>query len=213
MTTTTTTTVPRLPRHWLGVAALLGAALGYGLAVTPRIHSPAQLLYPVVWTGASLAALWVVRDALGRVRPLAAAVGAGYTLALLWTAGLLAPASGPVGATLHLAMPGWGPAVVYTGPFLTLQAIPFLLVGYLTLGALVALAVGQTLRTAAAGVVGLFACVSCTAPLVAGIAGALGAGSLSASLSHAQYPVATAAFLVSLGALVTVLRRGPSATD
>jgi len=198
---------PDLPRHWVLLAAVVGATLGYGLAVDPVIHSPAQLLYPVVWTAAGLAALWAVRDSLGSVRPLAAAVGAGYTVLLVWTAGLLSAAVGPPNVTVHLAMPGWGPAVAYTGPFVTLRLVPFLVFGYATLGVLVALAVHQTLRATAAGFLGLFACVSCTAPLLAGIAGSLGAGSLAATLTHAQYPVATVAFLVSAGALTAVVRR------
>jgi hypothetical protein len=194
------------PRFWAALAAIVGAALGYGLAVDPVVHSPTQLVYPVLWLGGSVAALWAVRDSIDRTRPLAVVAGVGYTLLLLWTAGLLSAAVGGVGLSVHLAMPGWGPAVVYTGPFVTLRLVPFLVVGYATLGGLVALAVSRTTRTTAAGTVGLFACVSCTAPLLAGLAGSLGAGSLSATLTHAQYPVATAAFFLSAGALTWLVR-------
>lgn len=201
---------PDLQRRWVLLAAAVGATLGYGLAVDPVVHSPAQLVYPVVWSVAGVTALLTVRRSLGRVRPLAGLVGAGYTLVLLWTAGLLSAPVGPPRLTLHLAMPGWGPALAYTGPFVSFRFIPFLVFGYATLGVLVALAVHQTLRATAAGFLGLFACVSCTAPLLAGIAGSLGAGSLSATLSHAQYPLATVAFLVSAGALTAVVRRSAS---
>jgi hypothetical protein len=204
--TTTQRSVLALPRRWVVLAVAVGMTIGYGLAVDPVIHSPAQLAYPAVWLAVSAAALWVVRDAVGSVRPLSAAVGVGYTALLLWTAGLLSSAVGETGLAVHLAMPGWGPAVVYTGPLVTLRLVPFLVVGYATLGALAALALDQTLRTTAAGALGFFACVSCSAPLFAGIAGSLGAGSLSATLSQAQYPVATAAFVLSVGLLTWLVR-------
>ncbi len=194
-------------RPLVTLAVVAGAALGYGLAVDPVIYSPLQFVYPLVWVGASALALWRVWPSLGSVRPLAVAVGVGYVAVLLWTAGLLSSAVGDAGFAVHLAMPGWGPAVVYTGPFVTLRLVPFLVVGYATLGVLVALTVEQVVRATAAGVFGLFACVSCSAPLFAGLAGSLGAGSLSASLSQAQYPVATVAFLLSVGLLTYFVDR------
>ena len=198
--------VQRVPRRWTALAVVAGVTIGYALAADPIVHSPAQLLYPSVWLGASAIALWRVRYALDFVRPAAVAVGIGYTGVLLWLAGLLSSAAGPVGLSVHLAMPGWGPAVIYTGPLVTLRFVPFLVVGYATLGVLFALAVDQTRRSTAAGIVGLFACVSCSAPLFAGIAGSLGVTSLSATLSHAQYPIATAAFVLSGGLLTWFVR-------
>jgi hypothetical protein len=205
MTTVRTESVA-FPRRWVALAAVVGTAIGYGLAVEPVIYSPAQLAYPILWLSGSVAALWLVWGSIRAVRPLAVAVGVGYTGLLLWTAGLLSSAVGPASLSVHLAMPGWGPAVVYTGPVVTLRLVPFLIVGYATLGALVAVAVDRTLQTTAAGLFGLFSCVSCSAPLFAGLAGSLGAGSLSATLTHAQYPVATVAFFLSLGALTWLAR-------
>lgn len=198
------------PRLWVAAATAVGVVLGYTLAVDPVVHSASQVLYPVVWLGASLTALWLVRDRLTSVTPLTLAVGAGYTLVLLWTAGLLGSPSGPAGISVHFAMPGWGPAVVYTGTVLTVVVVPFLVVGYATLGALVASTLQATLQTAAAGTLGLFACVSCTAPLLAWFAGSLGAGSVAATISTAQYPLATAAFLFSASSLVVLTRRNNS---
>lgn len=204
---------PRLPGHWLAVAVLVGVAVGYTLAVDPVVHSPAQVVYPVVWLGASGAFLWAVRDRLGSAGPAALAAGAGYTLALLWVAGLLGTGATPGSLSVHLGVFGWGPAVVYAGPLVSVRVVPFLVVGYATLGAVAATAVAATPRSAAAGVVGLFACVSCSAPLVAGVAGAVGAGSLAASLSHAQYPLATVAFLLAGGGLAAVARRFGTASS
>jgi hypothetical protein len=183
--------------------------VGYTLAVDPVVHSLSQVLYPLVWVTASLTALWLVRDHLTDFGPVAIAAGVGYTLLLLWTAGLLGTPAGPSGVSVHFALPGWGPAMVYTGSVLTVIVVPFLLAGYATLGVLAASAIQATLQTTAAGLLGLFACVSCTAPLLAGLAGSLGAGSVATTISTAQYPLATAAFLLSAGSLVVLTRRGP----
>ncbi|WP_340100700.1 DUF7546 family protein [Salinibaculum salinum] len=201
-------TEPMVPRLWVAAATAVGVVLGYTLAVDPVVHSLSQVVYPVVWLAASLTVLWLVRERLADLSPVPLAVGAGYTLVLLWTAGLLGSPAGPAGLFVHFGMPGWGPAVVYTGSFLTVTVVPFLVVGYATLGVLAASALQATLQTTAAGVLGLFACVSCTAPLLAGLAGSLGAGSVAATISTAQYPLATAAFLLSAGALAVLARRG-----
>jgi hypothetical protein len=195
-----------IPSGWVTLAAAAGALLGYTLAVDPVVHSVQQLLYPIVWLAASGAALWLVRDRLSGLTPLPIAVGAAYTLVLLWTAGLVGQPGAATGLSVHLGLPGWSPTVFYTGTVISLTLVPFLVVGYVTLGVLVASALGATLETTAAGAIGLFACVSCTAPLFAGLAGSLGAGSLLATISTAQYPLATAAFLLSAGTLVGLTR-------
>lgn len=200
---------PRLPRHLVAVACLLGAAVGYTLAVDPVVHSPGQVLYPVVWVGASGAFLWSVREGLSSVGGRALAVGGLYTLVLLWTAGLVGHSHASAGVSIHLGAPGWGPALLYAGPVVYITAVPFLLVGYAALGLLAAAALQTALRTTLAGAVGLLACVSCAAPLLAGLAGSLGAGTVATSVSTAQYPLATAAFLLS-GAALTVLARSAS---
>lgn len=197
-----------LPVRLVALACVAGGLVGYTLAVDPVVHSAAQVAYPLVWVGASVACLWAVRDRLPSPGPVEAAVGAGYTLALLWTAGLVGTSAGGTTLSVHFAMPGWGPAITYVGPVVMAIFVPFLTVGYLTLGILAAVAVRTTIRSAAAGVLGLFACVSCTAPLVAGLAGSLGAGSVAATVSSAQYPIATVAFLLSAGMFVALIRSG-----
>ncbi|MEF8886233.1 MAG: hypothetical protein V5A30_00385 [Haloarculaceae archaeon] len=196
---------PTPPLRWVGAAVVAGLALGYTLAVEPTVASAEQVVYPVVWLLASGLALWRVRDRLPDLGRRALAVGAAYTLVLLFSAGLVGSPTGSPGMEMYLAAPGWGPALVYGGPVVRVVLIPFLIVGYLTLGLLGALAVHRTLRAAAPGVLGLFACVSCTAPLLAGLAGSLGSGSLAATLLRAQYPVATAVFLLSVGLFLALL--------
>lgn len=197
-----------VPRSWVGVAVAVGAALGYALAVDPVVRSPAQVAYPLVWLAVSAVGLGFAVDAGVRTRPVRAlAVGGGYAVVLLWTAGLLAPAASQPALSVHLGLPGWGPAVHYVGPFVSLTVVPFLVVGYATLGLLAAVAVDRTWNSAVPGGVGLLACVSCTAPVLAGLLGTLGASSLAATLTSAQYPLATAAFLLAVGGFVAVLRR------
>ncbi|MFC4406364.1 DUF7546 family protein [Haloarchaeobius iranensis] len=199
---------PRLPLSWVALAVVAGVTVGYWLAVDPVVQSAAQVGYPLLWLAASAVGVRVAVDAGVRsLSPLPALGGAAYTVALLWTAGLLAPAASAPELSVHLAIPGWGPAVHYVGPVVALTVVPFLVGGYATLGLLAAVAVDRSWNATMPGAVGLLACVSCTAPLVATLAGSLGAGSLAATLSTAQYPVATAAFLLSIGGFAAVLRR------
>lgn len=197
-----------LPRRWLAAAAVVGVTVGYSLAVDPVVRSPAQVVYPVAWLAISAVALWwTVRPRWDSLDAVSVLVGAGYTVLLLAVAGLLGPAATGPGLSIHLGFPGWGPALVLSGPFLRITMVPFLTAGYVTLGLLAAVTVQRTRTGAAPGIFGLFACVSCTAPLLAGIAGSVGAGSLAAALTEAQYPLATAAFLLAVGGFVAVLRR------
>lgn len=196
-----------LPVDLVALAVAVGAVIGYTLAVGPVIRSPAQLVYPLVWLAASAIAVWTVRDQLRRLGPVALTGGLAYTLVLCWTAGLLAPGTGTGEVAVHFALPGWGPAVFYSGSVVTVLVVPFLVVGYVTLGLLGAGALRVTLQSVPAGAVGLLACVSCTAPLLAGLAGSLGAGSLASAVSTAQYPLATAAFLLSAAGLTLLVRR------
>lgn len=205
---TATASRPSLSREQLAAATLVGVTLGYALAVDPVVHSATQLLYPAVWLVTSAAALqWLVAPRLGSVSPPSVAAGVGYALVLLWVAGLLGPATGPPGIDVHLGLPGWGPAVFYTGPVASVGVVPFLTVGYLTLGLLLAVVLERNFRASAAGLLGVFACVGCTAPLLAAFAGAAGAAPIAAALTRAQYPVATAAFLGAVGALAVAVSR------
>jgi hypothetical protein len=212
----TATPVRSLPGRWVVMAAAAGVALGYGLAVDPVALSASQVVYPLLWLAVSAAVLlWVVCPRLDAVDAVSVLAGAGYTLALFAVAGLLRPVGEAPGLAVYHGFPGWGPTFVLSGP-VALTVVPFLAAGYATLGALAAVLVGRARQRsgtkagagAASGLLGLFACVGCTAPLLAAAAGALGAGSVSAALSGAQYPAATAAFLASVGGFALVLRSG-----
>lgn len=193
-------------RWWAGIAVVVGAALGYTLAVDPVVYSPAQILYPAVWIGSSACALWLVRRQLSCLDRRSLTAGTGYAVGLLWLSGLVGLSTSASGLSIHLALPGWGPTIGYSGAIVSVVFVPFLVVGYGTLGILVATAVTATRKAAAAGLLGVFTCVSCAAPLLAGLLGSASVGSVSASLARVQYPIATGAFLASVGTLVWVTR-------
>ncbi|MWG33273.1 DUF7546 family protein [Halomarina oriensis] len=170
-------------------------------------------LYPFVWINV---AVWgVVRaripDAPARRRALAALVAVGYLLVLGYAGGLYAV--GPTRFTLGVDVrfwtlpPGWSPAVLYTGEWLTVALVPFRVVGYVALAYLV---YGVVLDAtggaggAAAGVLGLFSCVSCTLPVLAGVVSSFvgGGGVLVAATNGLTYGASTAVFVVSVALLV-----------
>jgi hypothetical protein len=172
---------------------------------------PLFYVYPFVWINAALWALWTV-DAPGgssrRRRAVAAAVGAGYFLVLGYFGGLVGPGSGGFASGWSLVVasfpPGWSPAVLYNGESLTLALLPFKLFGYATLAYLVALTVRDATGGATAGLLGVFSCVSCTLPLIAGAVGGFvgGAGALVTAAYGQSYGLSTLVFVVTVALLV-----------
>ncbi|MFB6297646.1 MAG: hypothetical protein ABEH56_03915 [Salinirussus sp.] len=213
-------------RRAVPVAVGIGALAGYSAAVGPTVRSLGQVIYPVVWTAGTVVAVVLARSRLDSLTGGTAAVGGLYTLFLCWSAGLIrltGPGAGPPALSIHLGLPGWGPAVVYSGPGVSVTAIPFLLAGYLALGLLAAVVLaGAGLPGRGGGLVaglaGLCSCVSCGAPAVAGVAAAAGLGSAHTVLAGANYPVATVAFLLAVAGFRVVLvlsdgRSEPSLPD
>jgi len=202
---------------WAAVVnAELLAVAAYLLATGATPVRPLFYVYPFVWINAALWALWTV-DAPsagprnGRRVVLAAAVGAGYFLVLGYFGGLYALGTAPgataaAGWSLSLTSlpPGWSPAVLYDGTRLTLALLPFKLFGYATLAYLVALTVLDATGGGAAGLLGLFSCVSCTLPLIAGAVSGLvgGAGALVTAAYGQSYGLSTVVFVVTVALLV-----------
>lgn len=171
---------------------------------------PLYYLYPFVWINAALWALWTVERPTGtdRRRALAAALAAGYFVVLAYFGGLFAVGSGGYAGGLSVVLasfpPGWSPAVLYNGTNLTLVALPFKVFGYLTLAYLVYATVLDAAGGAAAGVLGLFSCVSCTLPLIAGaLSGFVGGSAALVSAAYGQsYGLSTAVFVLTVVLLV-----------
>ena len=185
--------------------------LGYA-AVTGRLPDRPFYYYPFVWLNLGLWALWRVEPpATGRrERLLGGAVAGGYFLLLAVFGGLVGAANVPAGLDptgLRIAVwdlpPGYGPAVLYQGELLRAALLPFKIVGYLALAYLVYVTVLDATEAAAVGVMGLFACVSCTWPLFASVfTGVAGGSATAAIVATNSYGVSTAVFVVTVALLV-----------
>jgi hypothetical protein len=173
-----------------------------GLPTDPTFYG--YLLVPFVWINAALWGLarTEVPDASRRRRAVAGAVGLGYLLVLGYAGGLYGgTGAAATGLRLSLAFPpGWSPAAVYSGADLRVVVLPFKLFGYAALAYLVYVTVLETAGGLAAGVVGLFSCVSCTLPVIAAALSGLvgGAGALAAAASAQSYGLSTVVFVVTV---------------
>lgn len=186
---------------------LVAVALYYSLT-SLRLAEPRYVVYGLLWIDVSLLVVARARPPSGvpfetRRRALAAATA--YF-------GLLAVAGGLVGTGLGEAAqgfrvawltPGWGPAVTYAGEHVSLVLVPAYVTGYAALSYLVYVALLATTRSAVGGILGMLSCVSCTWPVLAGVASTLfgGAGFLSTSAMQLPYDLSTAVFLVTVGLL------------
>lgn len=171
---------------------------------------------PWVWLNVSAWALWRTDApaATPRRRLLAAALAVGYFLLLARVGGLLLPGIGERATGFRLALyeipPGFSPALLYSGPDVVVNLIPFRVVGYATLAYLVYVTVLDTAGSVAAGVLGLFSCVSCALPVLAAlVSGIGGSAALVATVTEGSYALSTAVFLLT----VALLRWRPDVTD
>lgn len=182
--------------------------LAYLLAVGPTVTRPLFYLVPFVWINAALWGVFRVspRATAARQRYVALAVAGGYFLVLGYAGGLYGP-SGGTATGLRVAAfsvpPGWGPAVIYGGEVVQFALLPFKLVGYATLAYLVYATVLDAASSVVGGVLGLFSCVSCTLPVIAGVlSGFVGGAGAVAAASSQSYGVSTAVFVVTVVLLV-----------
>jgi hypothetical protein len=195
----------RLLAAGLLVNTLLIFAFGYAALAGVGVLVPYRFtLYGLAWLGASV---WTVATvdapvASTRVKRRAAAVAVGYFAVLAAAGGLVVlpgPASVP-GVRVALLPPGWGPVVIYAGVVVNLVLMPARVVGYLTLAYLVYVTIVDASSAAASGVVGLLSCVSCSWPVLAGVATSLfGSGTALTSAAMAlSYDLSTAVFLLTI---------------
>ncbi|MFB6165421.1 MAG: hypothetical protein ABEJ31_09715 [Haloarculaceae archaeon] len=165
-------------------------------------------VYPFVWIDVGLLAVLATSPAptTDRQRYVGAAIAVGYFAVLAYTGGLIGPGTtrgiGWRVATTGLP-PGWGPALLYSGPHAKLVLMPFKVIGYLALTYLVYATVIDAAASAIGGVLGLLSCVSCSWPVLASIASSvLGSGSAIAGAVTAQsYGLSTIVFVVTVGLL------------
>lgn len=196
-------------RTFLYGAALVNGELALVLlyfAVSSSEPTDAVFLaYPFVWINvAAWGVATVDLPAASRKRRWAAyAVGVAYFLVLGGVGGLYMFHGADLGARVAWLSPGWGPAFLYSSASLTVSLLPFKVVGYAALAYLVTATLLDAARTGVAGVLGLFACVSCTWPVAATVlTGAFGSASAAASVATDQpYALSTAVYVSSVALL------------
>jgi hypothetical protein len=197
--------------RWIGaiVAAELLLLAAYFGITSAEATGVRYALYPFVWINVGLWAAWKVTPPIAdrRARWVAAAVAGAYFLVLCIVAGLVSIGGSPVpqagGTRLVMASPGWGPAVVYAGSTFQVAAVPYLVIGYLSLAYLVYVTLLEAANAAMSGVLGLVSCVGCTFPviasLVAGVAG--GSSALTAAVYALSIDLSTVVFVLAVALL------------
>ena len=160
--------------------------------------------YPFVWINVSLWALVRVSPpaAPARRRLFAGTLAVGYFLLLSYLGGLVSLAgSSGLDVSVHglTIPPGWSPTVVVDIAGLLVTAIPFKLLGYITLSYLVYAMVVEAAGILPA-VLGLFSCVSCVwAAVVIPLTGAIGGSTALAGFVYAGgYDLSTAVFVTAV---------------
>lgn len=183
---------------------LLAVALYLRITGT-GVLAPRYTLYPFVWINVGV---WVLlrRPAVAaarRRRLLAGTVAVGYFLLLAVAGGLLGGGGMSMPARIVWLSPGWGPALLYTGDWVSLTVIPFEVVGYGVLATLVYTVVLAGARSALAGLLGVATCVGCLWPFGAALLAVLGGvGSpLATAVPGVAYDLSTALFLLTVGML------------
>lgn len=204
--------VDRISALWAALLVnvyLLSVGLYY-LFSSNAMRSPGVVLVPLVWLSVGVWALVATRAppaSRGR-RALAGSVAIAYLALLGYAGGLwgggLAAAPETVRLELFGVPPGWAPALIVVTDWIQLALIPFKLVGYLALAYLVYATVLDAAGSAVTGLLGLFSCVSCTWPIVAGVlTGFLGGGTAlaAAAADYQSYLLSTVVFVATVALL------------
>ena len=195
-------------------AALVNAelllVLAYLAVVGPQVTRPLFYVYPFVWINAAVYALWradLPAAPFGR-RLAAGAVALAYLGVLSYVGGLFGLGAGGAATGLRLELlalpPGWSPALIYAGTSFQFALLPFKVVGYLTLAYLLYATLLDAAAGLVGGVLGLFSCVSCTLPVIAGVLSGFvgGAGAVAAAAYGQSYALSTAVFVLTVGLLL-----------
>jgi len=203
--------IPLPAERWLYWALFCNTQLlGVSLYITltrASLESLRLVGYGLLWLNVSA---WVVTNtarppASRALKRRALAIAVGYFALLAFAGGLVGVGIGEAATGLRIAYlpPGYGPAVLYSGAWVTINLLPIYLVGYTALSYLLYVTVLDAAGSAAAGLLGLFSCVSCSWPILVSLASAVaGSGSiLAASALQVSYGVSTAVFVVTAALL------------
>ncbi|MFB6255003.1 MAG: ABC transporter ATP-binding protein [Halobacteriaceae archaeon] len=160
--------------------------------------------YPFIWINVSLWAL--TRVSVPDISQFRGIIAGGIAIIYFFILGAVGGlySLGGNGLGLRIVLfdipPGWGPALLYSGTWITVSLLPFKLIGYATLAFLVFVTIGNTPRSALSGVIGFFSCISCTWPVVAMVITSLfGSASIIASVAMDQtYALSTSIFVIAI---------------
>jgi len=206
--------------YWAAVLnAQLLVVIGYAILVSgppQSLRGIFILVMPWLWLDVSW---WSYRNSsvssvAGRRRVAASLLAVGYFLVLSVAGGLLLPGIGARATGVRLVTyqipPGFAPALLYSGERLVVNLIPYKLAGYLALAWLVYGTLADASRSVGASALGLFSCVSCVLPVVAGVLTTVtGAAGFAATIGQQSYLLSTTVFV----ATVLLLRWRPTASD
>lgn len=185
----------------------LAAVVAYFTFTTASITSPLFTLYGLVWVNLALLVFARYRppasDALTRRRALVVAVGYALLLAVFGGVVGVAPPRTTPGVEIALLPPGWGPALVVNAGVAAAILMPAKVLGYAALAYLLYGAVVDAAGAGIAGVLGLFSCLSCSLPILAGaVASLLGGGAVvAAAVTGIGYGSSTLVFVVTVALL------------
>ncbi len=193
------------------VGLLLSLELLFGVAYvvltrTALTRPVMVVLVPLIWLNLSLWVFLRVRpSATGQRRWPAVLLAGAYFALLAVLGGLVVLGDGNPAAGLRITVtgfPGWVPLVIADAGPAALVIIPFKLVGYVALTYLVYVTVLDAGGALLGSAVGLFSCVSCTFPLIAGLVSSLtGGAATAAAVYNSSYPLSTVVFAVTVGLL------------
>jgi hypothetical protein len=183
-------------------------AIGLYVLLTPAtLSSPRLVGYGLIWVNVSA---WVIANSqpdpsTSGVRRRALLLAGGYFGLLLFAGGVIGAGIGEAATGFRIAWlpPGFGPAMLYSGGSVTINLIPIYLIGYTALAYLVYVTVVEASGSAAAGILGLFSCVSCSWPIIVSLASAVTGGSslLVASALQVSYGLSTGVFVLTAALL------------
>jgi|GEM_PF-245753 len=199
---------------WTVLVAVEAAFLSIYLAVADARLLPFHV-YPFVWINLSIWVFLRARppSAPRRTKRVAAVVAGVYLLVLGYFGGLYreghdfhshhdfsgAEAEFVYGLDLLVALPpGYGPAIVYSGPTLLSTLTPYMVLGLVTLAYLLYVTLLDASGDASVGLVGLFACVGCSFPFVAALFASGGATPLLAAVYSQAYALSTGVFALTI---------------
>ncbi len=170
--------------------------IGYFGLSDATLVDPIQTVYPGVWFGVLVAGFVLIPSRTeGSMKGLVVSIG--FVIWLLVVSGLLDIGATRSGITVEMAMPGWGPVILLALFGGSLTIIPFQIAGYVGLGAFLYRTIGRAPKSVLPGVLSVFSCAGCLGWIGIALIGA--SGFSSAWLLDYSYPVATIAFIATVG--------------